>query len=455
MNRVVISFSSRSKLLVIFFCCATHWCVAQLEYPTGTKSDDAAYDQIEPYDINLYKDLNLPRTYSLKGFLPKVGNQLKLPQDIPWSISHAVTIVLNSHSIATDVVDNRSPYFINMLLSQHMDPCNESISLNQAIDLLENTGLPSIREYFNLCPDKVDQQIVQLSRLYEKGHYEKVFKRDGDNDHKIRRIKSKLALDQPVVASFHCPPSFVLAKDFWSPKEQYSDEYPLHTVTIVGYDDEIYGGVFEAVNTWGKNWGNNGYMYIRYEDMQFFRYGYSVSTYADEGESFTIIKGNFSLKEATTKELLDVVRFSSRGYFQLSVEDDELDFFAHAGTNKPFYLKMYYKTGDEVTMIYPNPAWRSSLFQFSYDSFDLPGDDNFYSITKDLFSAIYIFMSVHNIDDENFEPLVSKHDNLSDILETDEYKMSRTVIWDRNTTFSGKLLDEEIIPVLIDLSFEK
>jgi hypothetical protein len=36
---------------------------------------------------------------------------------------------------------------------------------------------------------------------------------------------------------------------------------------IVGYDDHQYGGAFEVQNIWGTDWGNQGYLWIRYSDF--------------------------------------------------------------------------------------------------------------------------------------------------------------------------------------------
>lgn len=39
-----------------------------------------------------------------------------------------------------------------------------------------------------------------------------------------------------------------------------------HALVIVGYDDE--SRLFEVRNSWGSNWGNNGYAYITYDAMK-------------------------------------------------------------------------------------------------------------------------------------------------------------------------------------------
>ena len=37
-----------------------------------------------------------------------------------------------------------------------------------------------------------------------------------------------------------------------------------HAVTIVGYDDNKYGGAFKVINSWGTGWGDRGYFWIPY-----------------------------------------------------------------------------------------------------------------------------------------------------------------------------------------------
>ena len=39
-----------------------------------------------------------------------------------------------------------------------------------------------------------------------------------------------------------------------------------HAVTIVGYDDNYMGGSFQFLNSYGSDWGDNGYFWMTYDD---------------------------------------------------------------------------------------------------------------------------------------------------------------------------------------------
>lgn len=64
-----------------------------------------------------------------------------------------------------------------------------------------------------------------------------------------------------------------------------------HAITLVGYDDNVgTNGAFKVVNSWGKGWGANGFVWIDYDffckgdsDGEFAQYGFIVNE--QEGET--------------------------------------------------------------------------------------------------------------------------------------------------------------------------
>jgi hypothetical protein len=55
-------------------------------------------------------------------------------------------------------------------------------------------------------------------------------------------------------------------KDLWQPSERSIEGYGGHAMCVVGYDDQKYGGAFEVQNSWGNDWGNGGFFWVRYVD---------------------------------------------------------------------------------------------------------------------------------------------------------------------------------------------
>lgn len=43
-----------------------------------------------------------------------------------------------------------------------------------------------------------------------------------------------------------------------------------HAMCVIGYDDNLEGGAFQIMNSWGPEWGENGLGYVRYNDFMKF-----------------------------------------------------------------------------------------------------------------------------------------------------------------------------------------
>ena len=392
----MILFSSPGKggVILLLVCAnATH---GQSSYPTGTLVDDTRYDADDSYTVR-GSNLNVPRVYSMKEDLPKVGNQVNLPIDVGWAVAHATTLLdSRSKGIKTEV-KFRSPYFVNMLLSESNDVCEQGVSLSEAVEVLKNVGIPSINAYSYPCPAGIDSELLVLARSQAVYSFRKVFDRGTAEDEKVKNVKANISLDQPVMLAMHTPRSFFHTKGFWQPKATTPEEWPLHTMVVVGYDDDHAGGAFELVNSWGKDWGNNAYIWLRYEDFQFIRYGYAVSYLRDADSNYATLAGELKFHSADNNEVLVPVKGDYKGYYQFESSLDTLNFNITGSLNKPFYLKMYYRSGDDVSLIYPTETWRSSLFDFTYKDFEIPGKENYYSLDDESSISLYVFISFKGI----------------------------------------------------------
>lgn len=97
-------------------------------------------------------------------------------------------------------------------------------------------------------------------------------------------FKSYLADGMPIEFAMFVPNSFFAAKtDYWQSTEaEHRDPamaigaheglHQQHALAIVGYDDKKYGGAFEIMNSWGGAWGDNGFVWIKYDELFYWMY---------------------------------------------------------------------------------------------------------------------------------------------------------------------------------------
>ena len=76
----------------------------------------------------------------------------------------------------------------------------------------------------------------------------------------IEGLKTALYKNGPCPIFF---PVYNYSEEFWKKKNPYDEMLGGHAVTIISYDHEGFG----IRNSWGKNWGNNGYTKYKYEDF--------------------------------------------------------------------------------------------------------------------------------------------------------------------------------------------
>ncbi len=75
----------------------------------------------------------------------------------------------------------------------------------------------------------------------------------------LNELKAAL-INGPVVIGIPCFVEIFYADvtGYISYPRTPSDIYGGHAVTVVGYDDKLFGGVVKFKNSWGKYWGKNG-----------------------------------------------------------------------------------------------------------------------------------------------------------------------------------------------------
>ena len=85
-------------------------------------------------------------------------------------------------------------------------------------------------------------------------------------------IKSnKIYNGKPIIFGMHPMPTSLMksfGKDYWKPEYNIKSHGSIgHAMTIIAYDDDKYSGSFLILDSYGDRWGNNGKIWIKYENL--------------------------------------------------------------------------------------------------------------------------------------------------------------------------------------------
>ncbi|GBU26811.1 hypothetical protein R84B8_00325 [Treponema sp. R8-4-B8] len=216
--------------------------------------------------------VSLPASVSLKDFAPIPGNQGYLSSCTGWASAYAARTIIESHYLnRTDKILTTkmafSPLFLYFAAREfkNVPGDEEGADPVDILNFMTLYGMPR-RAVF-------DDNPVTYERLEQQGFlinpvpgFSKLFNTNVTPAYKIEQVKKSLADNNPVIIGICVPDSFSNAKDIWTP-ESGESRVPEkgHALCVVGYDDKKYGGAFEIMNSWGEEWGNNGFTWISYD----------------------------------------------------------------------------------------------------------------------------------------------------------------------------------------------
>lgn len=273
---------------------------AQTSYPMGLSMDDEEYlqaphtsENIEVEDGRRYT----PNQVDLSAYCPEIRFQGEIASCVGWSLGYgAMTMERAMKNDWTDpkaISENaNSALFIYNQISR--GECNKGISLISAMDLLLEKGNCLAKEFdfdINDCNRDVPQNLLQKATDYRIADYIRLFPLDAEPEEKIKRVRLVLAQQKPVVIGMRVLQNFYDIKDgdqTWWPKFGNTNYAGGHAMVVVGYNDNKYHhptqrmppeerGAFKLMNSWGKNWGDKGFIWVRYSDFaKYCRYGFTL-----------------------------------------------------------------------------------------------------------------------------------------------------------------------------------
>ena len=364
----------------------------------GLIVDDHIADNIPHKTVLLTRNYtSLPKSWSLKQYCPAVGSQGVYQTCVGWAVGYAARTI--SEAVrqgwnSTNTITNEafSPLFVyGNIKNAETRNCNTGTNIENALKLLKNTGVVKKRSFDALCVETVKSSLLSEAAKYKIDDYFLLFGPEHTEEQAVNTTKKAIAENCPVIIGFKIYESFnTQVLDCWDGPSGRHTGY--HAMCVVGYDDNKYGGAFLLMNSWGSNWGNGGYVWVKYKDYSDYTHD-ALELYMKPKETTTktptttktttttVTKnkfaGNLSLKLSTGKPL-KVTLGTSNGLKRYRVTESLISgtrYRIYLGNNQPCYVYVF--SGDQqnnVAVNFPADNKTSAALTYSTNDIALPGE---------------------------------------------------------------------------------
>lgn len=218
----------------------------------------------------------LPDAADLTPYAPAVGNQGEQGSCVAWSSAYGARTVLESSRSGVKGEELKfSPAFLYNQIG--LDGCQGSYILRAMEYMTKQGSVPYDKFPYSAqdCTRQPDQSLIREAAQFKMRGFNRLSLGDRNDAIDLRAIKENLSQGAPVVIGMMVGQSFMqgmMGQDVWEP--QAGDDRMVgfggHAMCVVGYDDKKYGGAFHIMNSWGPEWGVNGFGWVRYNHFKYF-----------------------------------------------------------------------------------------------------------------------------------------------------------------------------------------
>jgi C1A family cysteine protease len=378
-------------LFLFLFAAAAVFGQPEQSYNKGAIFDEEAYNQLPRKAALATRSYEgLPKSFSLKQYAPLPGDQTDYGTCVAWASAYAARTI--SESVALDRKNQTettgnvfSPVYVYRNIRPDDPECQRGAQIYSALNLMRDSGAVKMLDIErSIAFPRVDLSNYYESKKYPIAGYVTLFSREDKQKPAFitRMVKKSLAEGKPVVIGMNTPDSFLEARNVWEPSEDPGNFYGGHAMCVVGYDDNR--GAFELINSWGRKWGNGGFIWVPYTVfVDFVIESYelieNLAIYSDtikyEGFARIEIFGRDGLKPAE-------VVFSPNGYYKTSgafTEGTQFRFVVGAGESAYVYsfaVSQPARDGNfyAPVLMFPQPGI-SPILNYRDNAVILPGED--------------------------------------------------------------------------------
>lgn len=271
-----MKLNSTKLPVILFYLLTANLLFAQ---GTGLKFDEKAYRQVPEEEKPLGFGEHLPTSASMRKYTPFVANQGQYGTCVGWSSTYyATTIEFARLSKLEDqkLISSQAfdPYFTYLKITTEADyfACSEGALITNAASSLMKNGVKRFNYNTLECGAKIDPTNKPDNVPFKITDFRRVLDTRLSKEENLSTVKQALSDGHPVVIGMALPKSFyaIDATGLFKPEltdKNFISDYGGHAMAVIGYDDSRFGGTFEIINSWGPEWGDKGFAYVKYDDF--------------------------------------------------------------------------------------------------------------------------------------------------------------------------------------------
>lgn len=273
MKKSIIFFLITSSF-VIFFSSCDEVTDDDINYFLGWLFENEDPSSI-PDDINLstaYGTTPLPSSVDLSMYFPPIGDQGQYGTCVAWACAYYLRTYLyarlNGYNI-NNLYDNSrvfSPKDLFLAIPSNKKGANcNGTWFEAALDVMIDRGVArlSVVPYENLgsCSSSPLSSWTADANQFKILNYRQV-------QQTVDNLKRYLSQGKAIVFGAKLGDEFMNAEGdvvITSQTYGYTGQHAYHAMVLVGYDDNKGpNGAFKILNSWGKDWGSNGVIWVDY-----------------------------------------------------------------------------------------------------------------------------------------------------------------------------------------------
>jgi len=321
----------KRKLFTIIMTSVTLISFSQDYFIGGCLIDTVGENMILKEDMPITRG-GLPSSISLKKYVPTIKSQGNISSCTGWATTYAAFTIIRRLETGIGVGPFSPLSTYNKIKTDDYPnelDCDRGSWPKDALNLLVKQGSPYYKDYTNSC------RLDDGNNPYEDKLYR--FRTLNCNEEQgVNNIKSALNNNEPVVISMkvynlESGRNSLNDKYVSSRTGEWTFDVPAgdpnnystsgHALCIIGYDDNKFGGSFEVMNSWGDDWGNSGFFWVKYSDIRTIYRGYSLVPKDVNSNMFTT--NHIEYENKTNKDLFIAISYTgfngkiTRGWYKV------------------------------------------------------------------------------------------------------------------------------------------